>query len=471
MTDRTTPAAPPRPGERVLSTLEADGHRRWLRPKPAKGRFELRRRIVAYVLIALFTVTPFIKLDGTPLFQFDVANRRFTFFATTFNADETLLLALLVLSIFIGIFLITALVGRAWCGWACPQTVYMEFLYRPIERLFEGRHYSTNGRAPLPAWRRILKYAVFGVISFHLANTFLAWFVGVDTMFEWTRQSPLEHPGPFALVAVVTALMMADFCFFREQMCTLACPYGRLQSVLLDRQSVIVGYDEERGEPRGKRKQGVDPSALGDCIDCGLCVRVCPTGIDIRDGLQLECIHCTQCIDACDGVMDKVGKPRGLIRYSSQAALAGEPVKHLRPRVVLYPAVLAVLLIAFGISLAKRGTVELEVLRVRATPYEVLESGQVSSRTRVKLTNRSDVVRTYSLELIAPGAEVIAPAFPAAVEPNDSLEAVIFVEQPAENFVDGNATVLLRLSDDLGEVLEREARVPGPFGPVQGGTR
>lgn len=463
MTEQATRSAPP-PTERVLSTLESDGHRRWLRPKRAKGRFENRRRLVAYVLIAMFTVTPFIKVDGTPLFQFDVANRRFTFFATTFNADETLLLALLVLSIFIGIFLITALLGRVWCGWGCPQTVYMEFLYRPIERLIDGRHYTSNGKAPLPAWRRLLKYAIFGVVSFHLANTFLAWFVGVDAMFEWTRQSPFEHPGPFGLVAVVTLLMMIDFCFFREQMCTLACPYGRLQSVLLDRQSVIVGYDTQRGEPRGKRRKGADNEQLGDCVDCKLCVRVCPTGIDIRDGLQLECIACTQCIDACDDVMDKLGQDRGLIRYSSEAALAGEPVKHLRPRVILYPLVLVVLLAAFGVALMGRGTAELDILRVRATPYEVLETGQVSSRVRFKLTNRSDVARTYSLAVEAPGVEAIAPTLPATVAPNGALEAVIFVIQPRENFVDGGARILLRLTDDQGEFLEREVRVTGPYG-------
>lgn len=469
MTEHSRSASPPRPEGRVLSTLEADGRRRWLRPKPARGRFERRRRITAYLLIALFTITPFIKVDGTPLFQFDVANRRFTFFATTFNADETLLLTLLVLSIFVGIFLITALVGRAWCGWACPQTVYMEFLYRPIERLVEGRHYSTNGKAPLAGWRRALKYVVFGVVSLHLANTFLAWFVGVDAMFEWTRQSPLENPGPFGLVALVTALMMVDFCFFREQMCTLACPYGRLQSVLLDRQSVVVGYDELRGEPRGKRRRGADVERLGDCVDCELCVRVCPTGIDIRDGLQLECIHCTQCIDACDGVMEKLGKPRGLIRYSSQAALAGEPIKHVRPRVVLYPVLLTVLLAALGLSLLRRGTAQLEILRVRATPYEVLDSGEVSSRARVKLTNRSDVERIYTLELVAPDAEAIAPTLPAAVGPNESFEAVIFVIQPLENFVDGSAQVLLRFTDDQGEAIERKARVPGPYSAASAG--
>ncbi|QDU66785.1 cytochrome c oxidase accessory protein CcoG [Engelhardtia mirabilis] len=463
MSPLTDHNAPSRPQDGVLATLNEDGSRRWLRPKLAKGRFLPRRAVVAWALIALFTITPFIKIDGTPLFQFDVAHRRFTFFATTFNADETLLLALLVVSIFVGIFFVTALFGRAWCGWACPQTVYMEFVYRPLERFFDGKHYTSGGRTPMPNWRRALKYVAFTLISLHLANTFLAWFVGVDAMFEWTRQSPFEHPGPFVLVLVVTALMMLDFCFFREQMCTLACPYGRLQSVLLDKDSMIVGYDARRGEPRGKLKKGAQAEGRGDCVDCKLCVQVCPTGIDIRDGLQLECVGCTQCIDACDGVMDKIGKPRGLIRYSSENRLAGIAPKLLRPRVVLYPIVLVVMLSAFGFALAKRSPLEIELLRVRSTPYEVLEDSRVSSKVHVKLTNRDDAPRRYSLAVDGQGAELLAPAFPVTIEPADDFESTVFVLVDRERFERGRADVVFRVVDDLGRETLKRGYVMGPL--------
>jgi cytochrome c oxidase accessory protein FixG len=460
----TSPPLPP-PEDTVLATLNDDGSRRWLRPKLAKGRYWVRRRIVAWVLIAMFTITPFLRWGGKPLFQFDVANRRFTFFATTFHADETLALALVIVASFLSIFLITALAGRAWCGWACPQTVYMEFLYRPIERLFEGRHYTTNGRAPLPAWRRIGKYAVFLVVSFHLANTFLAWFVGTDTLYAWSRQSPFEHPAPFLLVAAVTGAMMIDFCFFREQMCTLACPYGRLQSVLLDRSSLIVGYDERRGEPRGKKRKGDGDSALGDCVDCNLCVAVCPTGIDIRDGLQMECIHCTQCADACDHVMEKVGREPGLIRYGSQAGFAGEGQSGARPRVVLYPAMILGLLVALTYVLVNRQEAEIEFLRSLGTPYEVLEDGNVSGLVHFKVTNRTDEDKSFGLRMLTEG-DLLAPGLPLEVPAQSTNDARVFVVLSPDRFEGGRAAAEFELLEGERVIATKSHNLLGPlFGP------
>jgi hypothetical protein len=229
-----------RPEGRVLSTLNPDGSRRWLEPKLSNGRFLQRRRIVAWILIIVFAAIPWIRINDKPVILLDVMTRKFVFFGTTFRPTDTLLLALLLLSIFVGIFLLTALFGRVWCGWACPQTVYMEFLYRPVERLFLGKAYG-NRKASVAPWRRVAMYAVFLLASAHLANTFLAYFVGTDRLVEWTLRSPTEHPTAFAIFVVTTGLMMFDFCFFREQMCTLVCPYGRFQSVLLDKGSLIVG--------------------------------------------------------------------------------------------------------------------------------------------------------------------------------------------------------------------------------------
>ena len=225
----------------------------------------------------------------------------------------------------------TALAGRMWCGWMCPQTVYMEFVFRPIERFFDGPPGAGHRPGPKaddaadgwPSTRSIWRSPLY------LAHTFLAYFVGVEELARWVRRSPLEHPISFLVMVVVTGLMMFDFSYFREQTCLVACPYGRLQSVMLDRDSLIVSYDPCRGEPRRKLRDRHDgggaPSGAGDCIDCGLCTDTCPTGIDIRDGLQMECVACTQCIDACDAVMTRIGKPKGLIRLSSQAAIAGTP--------------------------------------------------------------------------------------------------------------------------------------------------
>ncbi|MDF1838389.1 MAG: cytochrome c oxidase accessory protein CcoG [Planctomycetota bacterium] len=456
------PAAAPA-GE-VLSTMREDGSRRWLRPKVSPGRFFKKRAVVAWILMAMFTITPFIKLGGKPLFLFELSTRRFIVFGTTFHADETLPLAFLMLTTFVGIFLLTALLGRVWCGWACPQTVYMEFLYRPIERFFEGKHYKSPTRHEMPRWKLVAKYVVFLLISLHLANTFLSWFVGVDKVFLWTQQSPLEHPQSFILVMATTAMIMWDFAFWREQMCTLACPYGRFQSVLLDKGSLIVGYDVDRGEPRGSKKrlasQGVE---AGDCVDCKLCVTTCPTGIDIRQGLQLECIACTQCIDACDEVMDKVGTPRGLIRYTTQNTLQGTETKRIRPRVVIYPILLAIFLGGLITVLAKRTDATLDILRVRGqTPYVTLDSGEISNQVHVRITNRTDQTQTYDLRIVGDGRLDI-PQFPIKVESESSAEANINVILPSGHFSQGRAPVELELFTGNDTFDSAEKTVLGPL--------
>lgn len=394
----------------VLSTLNTDGSRRWIMPKPSFGSFWSKRRIVAYLLIAVFTLLPWTKINGHPTVLLDLTTRHFYLFGATFLPTDTLLLAFLLVGVFIAIFLLTAVLGRVWCGWGCPQTVYMEFVYRPIERFFEG----TPGRAKKGFLQTsgvgtILKYAIFLVISAHLANTFLAYFVGVENLMKWTMRSPLEHPTPFLVFAVVTGLMMFDFAFFREQMCLVACPYGRFQSVLLDRQSLIVSYDRKRGEPRGKRaKKSGDVSLnvlgarAGDCVDCGLCVQTCPTGIDIRNGLQMECVHCTQCIDACAAVMTKLGRPTGLIRYASQASIEGEAKKRFRPRLVVYPAILSIMVGGFMFTLLTRAPVEFRVQRARGVPYVVGDDGKVSNTVQIKLINRQDEPSAYRVSVAEP---------------------------------------------------------------------
>ncbi|MEM9646593.1 MAG: cytochrome c oxidase accessory protein CcoG, partial [Planctomycetota bacterium] len=313
------------PPEHVLSTLERDGSRRWLHPKLSRGDLWKRRRVVAYVLMVVFVAVPHVRVVGRPLLLLDIAHREFTIFGKTFLPTDTLLLALLMLTVFVSIILVTAVAGRAWCGWACPQTVYMEFLFRPIDRIFEGR--VGKGGTPkreLSAGKQFLRWAIYLVLCMFLAHTFLAYFVGPERLSDWMKSSPIEHPFAFFVMAGTTGLMMFDFLIFREQMCTIACPYGRFQSVMLDEQSLIVAYDTQRGEPRKKGKHLVGDGS-GDCVDCNQCVVVCPTGIDIRQGLQMECINCTQCIDACNSVMDRVNSPRGLIRFSSQELMQRKP--------------------------------------------------------------------------------------------------------------------------------------------------
>ncbi len=436
---------------RVLSTLNEDGSRRWIRPKPSPGRFWHARRWLAYGLMIVFFAIPYLRMGGKPLVLLDLPRRQFTLFGYTFLPTDTLLLMLLMVSVAIAIFLLTALLGRVWCGWACPQTVYMEFLFRPLERWLEGGRSGSLGldreRAHLHP-RRLLKYGVYLVLALFLAHTFLAYFVGIEQLVVWVRRSPWEHPTSFLVMAGTTAAIFADFTWFREQTCIVACPYGRLQSVLLDRQSLIVGYDPNRGEPRQRGRHR--PEGAGDCIDCGACVLTCPTGIDIRDGLQMECIHCTQCADACDAIMDQVGTPRGLIRYTSQDSLAGVRRRLLRPRVVLYPMVLLLSVGLLAWNLGTKSDTDITLLRGRGAPFTRQPNGAVVNQIRLKITNRGTEMRSYRITLDdGEHVQLIAPRNPMPVAPGDTEESSLFVVVPEKRFHRGEYRVTFLLDDGL----------------------
>ena len=451
---------------RVLPTLNEDGTRRWIRPKPSRGKFWARRRVTAYVLMFVFFIIPYLRVSGKPLVLLDLPRRQFTIAGTTFLPTDTLLLMLLMASILITVFLLTAILGRVWCGWACPQTVYMEFLFRPIERFFEGGRSGSlaldtkHVRGQLSP-RRLAKYATYVVLALFLAHTFLAYFVGIDQLKVWVTRSPVNHPTSFAIMALTTGAILFDFSFFREQTCMVACPYGRWQAALLDRQSLIVAYDSTRGEPRAKGKTRA-PNA-GDCIDCGACTITCPTGIDIRDGLQMECVHCTQCADACDAIMEKIGKPKGLIRYSSIAALAGEKPRRLRPRVVLYPLALSLTFGGFVVALATKSPADVTVLRGLGEPYVIESDGAVANQIRVKIANRTSEPHSYTIGIDGlVGGKLLAPENPLPVAPGKTETSAMFVMLPQNAFHDGERRVTLTVSDGAGYHKAIPYRLVGP---------
>lgn len=463
------------PNERVLSTLNPDGSRRWLKPRPSKGTFLTARRIVAYALVILFSALPWIKINSKPAMFLDVIHREFTFFGKTFLPTDTLLLAILLIIFFVAIFLITALFGRVWCGWACPQTVYLEFIYRPIERLFEG---TPGKRKPkkLVGFRKVLRFIVYFIISLHLSQTFVSYFVGAENLAHWIWGSPFEHPAAFMVVAVTTGLMMFDFTYFREQVCCVVCPYARMQSVLLDKDSMIVTYDTNRGEPRGKKRKptkdtGLDAAAsvislpvLGDCIDCTMCVQTCPTGIDIREGLQLECIGCAQCIDACNTVMEKIGRPLGLIRYSSQRIIEGGKTHIIRPRVIIYPLILIALIIAFVTMLSTKAPADVLFIAGKGSPFTVISSTEISSQFRVRISNRTDETNTYTASIIDPPGAYFKEFLPMTIDATGIDSQNVLVIAPFSVFDDGQTMLQIKVADQAGNFeLIKAYKMLGPM--------
>lgn len=457
----------------VLSTLTREGKRRWICPKPSKGKLLNARRAVAFALIAVFTIVPYLRLNGRPLVLLDVAARRFTLFGTTFLPNDTVLLALLLVLVFVSIFLITSLFGRVWCGWACPQTVYMEFVFRPLERLLTGKPGATRKHwLARSGVGRFLKFGVYLLVSMYLAHTFLAYFVGVERLAEWVRRSPVEHPTSFLVMMGVTAAMMFDFAYFREQTCIVACPYGRFQSVMLDRDSLIVSYDRKRGEPRGRKRgggtraaagdvslkvlpgdvgtgaaAGAAPATGGDCVDCHLCVTTCPTGIDIRNGLQMECINCAQCIDACDAVMTKLGRPTGLIRYSSQNAMEGRSRRVVRPRVVIYGLIMALLASLFVFALSTKSVASVIVVRGRGAPFTAAADGTITNRVSIKLTNRTEEPIEFRLSMAGVPGATITHEESLRVEGEQSRVVPVTIGAPFEAFTRGRLESVIRVTD------------------------
>jgi cytochrome c oxidase accessory protein FixG len=452
------------PEERVLSTLNADGSRRWIRPRPSPGKFQRARQGVAYGLMFVFFVIPYLRIFGRPVILLDLPARQFTLLGTTFLPTDTLLFMLLALTLAFTIFFVTAMFGRVWCGWGCPQTVYMEFLFRPIERWLEGGAHGSAGmdrQKGLPL-RRAIKLGIYAVLALFLAHTFLAYFVPVAVLAQWMHRSPVQHPISFFVAIGTTAAIWFDFAYFREQTCLVACPYGRLQSVLLDRKSLIVGYDAMRGEPRRK---GIKdrPSTAGDCIDCRMCVLTCPTGIDIREGLQMECIHCTQCADACDAVMTKIGKRVGLVRYGSRDAFAGLKSGWLRTRVLLYPVAIVAALAVFTWQLAVRGATDVTLVRASGVPFTLEPDGSVMNQVRVRITNRGEHAQRFAVALENTGpARLLSPSAPIDVPPGEARSAIALVLTPRAAFTDGLDSVTFRVSDAQGHARAVAWRLMGP---------
>ncbi len=386
---------------RATGAVRKDGKRPHIVPADVHGRFATARKIAFAFLILFWASLPWIPIHGAPAVFVDVEARKFFLFGATFNAQDGWLLFFPVSAMAFALVVSTAVAGRAWCGWACPQTVFLEGVYRPIERLVLGSRDDRRKREATGTWlqinaRKVVLQAIFLVISAFLAHVVLAYFVSIPRAFAMVRSAPSAHVEAFAWTTALTLILFGNFAWFREQFCVVMCPYGRLQSVLVDDDSLVVGYDVKRGEPRGKKGK-----AQGDCVDCNRCVVVCPTGIDIREGLQLDCVACTACIDACDEVMDKLERPRGLVRYDSTRGLRGEPKRVMRARLGFYAVLGLVGIVAASLAFRSRVDFECNVLRLPGAPY-IFTGDTVRNSFDVHLVNKRSESVTYDIEVKGP---------------------------------------------------------------------
>lgn len=451
----------------TLYTIDARGNRRWVYSALVKGGWFKKRVIVAYALMIIYLALPWIKINGQQGVLLDFTNRKFIFLGTTFWATDTLFLVFLLLALALALFFFSAVLGRVWCGWACPETVFLEFLFRPIERLIEGSG-AQRLRLDQQPWnftkirKKIIKHSLCGIFSWILASTALAYFIGREPLLQMMTDWPHNNLFAFSMTLLLMGLMAFQFGWFREQFCTIVCPYARFQSVLLDSDSLVVGYDEKRGEPRTKVKK--NGAVGGDCVDCGLCVRVCPTGIDIRNGLQLECIHCTACMDACDSIMEQLNRAPGLIRYTTESLLAGSRFSVFRPRIILY-AVLILLL--GGLStyhLLSRSMTEFQIIRgAYDTPFTSSNNSTITNHLQVRLANKSAIDNEYVLAIAdSNDITLITPLSPFPVAAGSIATTPIFLTFPKELLSNGTYRTAVSLTDSSGKTLIEPITVLGP---------
>jgi polyferredoxin len=475
-----------------LSTVDAEGKRKWIYPKQQKGRFYKYRTNLSYVLLAFLFLGPWLRIGGQPILLLNVLERKFIILGQTFWPQDFHLFVLAMITGIIFIVLFTVIFGRLFCGWVCPQTIFMEHVFRKIEYWIEGTASQQRRLSKMP-WNRekIIKRGgktvIFYLISFAIGNTFLAYIIGSEEWLKLVTEPPTANLGGFIGMVIFSFIFFFVFSYLREQVCTAICPYGRLQGVMLDKDSIVVAYDYVRGEPRGRGKKRtktikVEPEnpitniqnavtnadvvtepkeahtkviQLGDCVDCGLCVKVCPTGIDIRNGTQLECINCTLCIDACDEIMTKVKKPKGLIRYASLTNIEKGEKFRWTTRIRAYSAVLVVLLGILSVALMSRSDVEATVLRSQGTLYFEVENDMVRNLYNIQFANKTTKDLPVTLKVKDGLGEIIMVGNDLTVPAQDIAKGSFFIEIP-KNKIKGRKNKIIIEAYSDGKKIETE---------------
>jgi cytochrome c oxidase accessory protein FixG len=469
-----------------LATAGREGHRLWIYPRKPRGRFTRARTYVSWLLLAVMFIGPFVRIHGNPLLLLNFVERKFVILGQIFWPQDMIISAVTLLIFVLGIIVFTSVFGRLWCGWTCPQTVLMEMVFRKIEYAIEGDAHQQRALAKAP-WnaskltRKLCKHAIFFALSFVIGNTLLSYIIGTDQLFQIITDNPANHITGLTFMILFSLLFYGIFARFREQACTFICPYGRLQSTVMDENTIVVAYDYKRGERRGKvggRKHcgaGILPvngqagslPHYGDCIDCFQCVSVCPTGIDIRDGTQMECVNCTACIDACDSVMDKIGKPRGLVRFASLNGIERGEKLRVTPRIIGYCVLLAGLIALWTVLVFTRTDVEAIVLRAQGALFQEMPDHRFSNLYTIKVVNKTRRAMPIQLKLENPAGDLQVMGQEIVVPPEQLTETSLLVELNREVMQSGSTPIQIGVYSGAKKISSVKTKFLGPRAAAQ----
>jgi len=449
-----------------ISIINKDGKRKWIYPRKPKGRLYNFRTVFSILLLAILFGTPFIKSNGHPFVLLNFINGKIILFGMQFVPQDFYLFGITMISVIIFVILFTAAFGRLFCGWACPQTIFLEMVFRKIEYFIEG-DFMKQKKLDESAWtsskiiKKLSKWSIFYILSFMIGNTFLAYIIGTDALFRIITDNPLNHLVGLSSIILFTGMFYFVFAYFREYACIYVCPYGRLQGVLLDRNSIVVSYDPVRGEPRGKIKKEEERTE-GDCIDCKMCVDVCPTGIDIRNGTQLECVNCTACIDACNHVMDKIQKDRGLIRYDSADGINNKTGFQFTPRLTAYSVILVILIVLQAVLYANRKDVDINLLRTPGLLYQEQEGNKITNLYNINLTNKTYENIPVTLKLKNMDGEIKILGSDLDLEPASKKDAKFLIYLDREKIRMMNTPFSVEVYSGDKKIGELESTFNGP---------
>lgn len=455
-----------------VGTMDQSGKRKWVFPRKPSGRYTNYRTLVSYFLLALFFALPFLKINGNPILLINILQRQFFIFGQPFYPQDFFILALGAITSIVFVILFTVVFGRIFCGWICPQTIFLEMIFRKVDYLIEG---DRNKQMKLDRqqwntekiWKRSLKWSIFIIISLIITHWMFMYIIGYHAVFDMIKEGPFNNFTSFLVMIIFSAAFYFTFAWFREQVCTLVCPYGRLQGVLIDKQTINVYYDFKRGENRAKWRKNEDRKAegKGDCIDCNQCVVVCPTGIDIRDGQQLECVNCTVCIDACDEVMVKVGLPKGLIRYATEDEIEKETPFKFTGRMKAYSLVLILMIGFLGFLLGNRGTMEAKFIKPAGSSF-FIRDGNITNIYNYTFLNKSNKDQIVSIKIIEPqhGKITLSDSDKIILKKDQMTKGTLNISFPEKEIKLSKQNIEIGVYDQKGKLLDKvETYFEGPF--------